>query len=1233
MNKGSVMMKYIVAILCALLALPLVGAEQSPETRGQIEADWKQQEKISWKRSADSPAALDALLKRAALMLSDMTKLGAPDTFARTKNVLEEVGDMRTLLIAKKAPAGKAWLDEYLKARWVLRDLAFSNSLLDFDEIMFVKRITPTFNHQCAHRVGEAQIPPANLCILKGLSPDAEVKELLTGDDAKGGIGRPDLSFDGKRIVFPLAKLRAKPTKYKAMPRCGEGLGMTITYDIYEVGTDGTNLRQLTNERMSEDTEPCYLPDGRIAFTSSRADRYVQCGDWALVFGIYTMAPDGSDLRKVTEPQDGEFYPVMLEDGRIMYTRWDYVMKPYNTQQQLWAVNPDGRRAELVYGDYYKFSNGPIALFEARQIPGTSKVICTGAAHHNNCAGPIMIVDLKQNRGGPEGMQKITPEIHYPEIKGENGGPRYSKTGWFSAPYPLGENHFLVCNSFDKVTTNANYGIYLMDVHGNRELIYRTNDKFSCYAPIPVRARKKPRVIPDMVTGVPDDKLATLIVNDIYQGLLQEGVKRGEVKYLRIIEVLPKTQHTNPRRMDLGVNSGWDTRVVLGTVPIEDDGSVHFQIPPHKLIAFEALDKDYLEIKRMRNYLNMKPGESNSCVGCHEPYGMTPSSTAHVPKAAKRGPSPVIPPPWGVQGMSFRRVVQPVLDKHCIKCHDGSEAKLKAFNLKDNEMVAAPIGYDKDEGPQHAVSTSFLNLLKHVEYVRVGGYDGLTVPSDANSTGSRASNVMKVLKKGHSKVKLSTDEWRAIAAWIDCNAPFYGDFENIETAKNGDALSRKDRRRLTARTKQLDGFDKSAQLRAYLDCGLVTKSDGKKPVKIALVKGSNYFFKEAIGIAGTCWSEADIAHEAEQVVFNVSGLAKAGRYKVGISWWDYDNGGRTQSVHCGTKQVIVPIKLPAYKGGKELPNRVFATIPSDQIKNGKVTISIKRESGTNALISEIWIEEELGCPPQSSLDTRPRSFAVADLRLHKGMIFKNSKLEREFPMKNATDISVAKDGRVLVGGANTILLVDGAGKTLFEPRGRQLFSARFLSNGNILLNNNPKQAVVEFSPGGEQVAMTSTKIEGSKVKPQYHALHVRVAPDGNFWVAHRHNNMARKYDRSGKVLRTLEMPCSVTSVEELANGHVLVSGGVPGPAQVTEFNATGKAIWTLSASDVPEANLMTPCGIQRLTNGNTLITNWTGHGFKGKYLPIIEVSVDKHIVWAFTDTAAVPEPVAIQMLD
>ncbi len=801
-----------------------------------LQADWARQEGIL-QRAAGSPESIRAAITRGRALAEEMKRLGKVEVADRCRQQLNRA-EQELAVIAKVAGANavvsglELWssvgetapaalqrleacremmeqppkasplgLALYHQVRQAIRELMFAHPAMDFDELLFVKRHWPTINHQCSHRVGEAQTPGADLCVLKGLRPDGRVRGLLSPElAAKSGVGRPDLLFDAKRIVFPLAVPRETPTGYP-YGAAGHSFydpnnptdnthyrgGPCHMYDLYEINADGSGFRQLTSDTGAENTEPCYLPDGRIAFTSSREGRAVQCGDWALVFGLYTMNADGSDVRHFTQPQDSEFYPSILDDGRILFTRWDYVMKAYNVIQQLWVVNPDGTRAQLAYGDWYSFSRGPIALVEGRQIPGTKQIVAIGAAHHNTAAGPIMIADLNQNRGGSAGLRNLTPEVGYPECgalvdeRTDQSVPALpaipaaeSATGWYASPWPLAENLFLCSSSLEMSNTSDSYGIYLIDSFGNRELVFR-DPAFSCYAPMPLKPRPVPSAIPAMPKPARADAPGTLLVQDVQVGL--DGVPPGTVKWLRICETYPKNRHTNPHRVDVGVGSGYDMRGVLGVVPVEADGSAYFEVPAEKMIFLEALDQDFLEVRRMRNYVNLQHGENQSCVGCHEVPGAANAKVAS-PLAMRKPPVVITPPPWGAGPMRFPQVVQPVLDRHCISCHDGGTIKQHSFDLRGGNRVVAPHAGDADEGPQHTVSTSFLALLKFVKYIKVTGYAGAKLPLKPYACGSAVSPLMQILKNGHHGVKLPDGDWQALAAWIDCNAPFFGSYDD-----------------------------------------------------------------------------------------------------------------------------------------------------------------------------------------------------------------------------------------------------------------------------------------------------------------------------------------------------------------------------------------------------------------------------------------------------------------------
>jgi len=736
-----------------------------------------QSDTVGLPKVTDMSDLVEGVLRRGGLLAKELRRLGAAAAAKTAETRLAELARQRDDLAQETTPgqeAEAAWSALYLRTRWAVRKAAFANPLLDFDELLFVRRHWPG-GHQALHHVGESQKPGADLTILKGLSPKGQVRSVIGEQLAPGGIGRPDLSFDGGRIVFSYAAPRQPATRYRSEP--GYSGGTCLMYDVYEINVDGTGLRRLTNCPDSEDTEPCYLPNGRIAFTTSRENRFVQCGDWALALCIYTMAADGSDVRKVTDTKEGEYYPSVLDDGRLIYMRWEYVMKAFNTLQYLWTVYPDGSRAQLAYGDHFAFAAGPQSFIEPRQIPGTGKVVTTGAAHHGSGGGPICIVDLAQNRGGPEGMVNLTPEVGYPE---HTISPGSSEGGWYASPWPLSEKFFLVSYTPETGHQTKDYAIYLMDAFGNKELIYR-DENLACYSPIPLRSRPRPAILPGDADQRDAEKPGTLIVADVYQGLPASA--RGTVKYLRVLETPPKEVHCAPRQNDMGVGSGWSARVVLGTVPVEPDGSAQFRVPADRMIFLEALDEDFLEIRRMRSALTTRPGEVAACIGCHEPFGQAPPNRSVM--AMERPVRDITPPPWGVMGMDFAKVVQPVLDRHCIKCHDGSEAQGKAFDLRGDTMVTAPVWQDKDEGPQHVVSRSFLNLLAHVEYVKLGGWSLSNLPLEAYATGSYKSPLMHMLRKGHQDVELTTAEWRALAAWIDCNAPYYGGWEAFPLTDGG----------------------------------------------------------------------------------------------------------------------------------------------------------------------------------------------------------------------------------------------------------------------------------------------------------------------------------------------------------------------------------------------------------------------------------------------------------------
>jgi hypothetical protein len=860
----------------------------------------------------------------------------------------------------------------YCEARWAVRQLAFANPLLDFDSVVFVRRYWPAIGHQCAHRVGETQRPGATLCVLTGLHGDGQVRDLLADQLPAGGVGRFDLSFDGERLVFPYAAPRERPEPYATgfglvpqrfhpeggpddaeSPRGGSGNrgGSCQMYDIYEIGVDGSGLRKVVGCDHAEDTEPCYLPDGRILFTSSRDGRLVQCGDWALVNALYTVRADGSHPRRITEPKEGEFYPSLLADGRILYTRWDYVMKPFNMIQQLWTVYPDGRAAELAYGDHYAFSHGPIAFFEARQVPGTSWVVCNGAAHHNTGGGPVVLVDLNRNRGGPEGLCNLTPEVGYPE-RGPAG-----RGGWFASPYPLAREHFLVTYSMES-RDNAphGYGLYLFDAFGNLELVHR-DPELSVYSPMPLRPRPRPRVLPDAVSDVPESTPATVFIQDVYAGL--EGVPRGTAKYLRVLESHDKREYCRLMFLDLGLKSGTDPRSVVGEVPVNSDGSVAVQLAPRRNYFFELVDADHLEIRRMKNYLTLQPGELRGCVGCHD-HGSVPLASAKaLPLALGKPPAEPTPPPWGSAPLDFRRVVQPVLDRHCAGCHDGAEGAEKSFDLRGRKWDGNQGAYSYGNLPnlQFCFSDSYRALMPHVRIDPVGDYDGSVTPMAPYAVGSAVSPLIKLLQAGHHQVDLPADDWLALACWIDCNAPFYGGWDEVEYVPHTAVPATPQQR--AQRREQLGAV-------AYLDCGSHV-SDGDRrwepELRMETTRFSGYEGEFFPGQGPAPRWHATHVFSRRPIRFRAHGLDPAAEYRLGVSWWDYDGQHCVQSLTVETFDggqqfpLLLQQQLPIWQGRSEPPSEQTVAIPRKAYADGRLKIVVTGMPGGKTVVGEMWLLE------------------------------------------------------------------------------------------------------------------------------------------------------------------------------------------------------------------------------------------------------------------------------------
>ncbi len=703
---------------------------------------------------------------RGLAIAADMRELGAGG-LAPDLDLLAEAARVRDEAIAQGDFTPETWKSAYLDVRHAVRRLAFSHPWLhEAEGLLFVRRHHAHRNHQCARRRSRYSQLGGEMCILESIQADmkGKVNSLTQGEFPDGLFGRPELSFDGRRIVFGFAAADIKDLHEGPSETLNgtDSIGNGTFFQVWEAALDGhAPPRRITNgtTRREESTDPIYLPDGRIAFMSPRAGGMVQCGDWAWADCMFSVNPDGSGLRQITRAKEGEWDPHLMDDGTIMFTRWEYVMRFWRPTQLIWNVRPDGTYPRVIGGYLTRERN----YARCRQIPGTSKVVCVESHHHNDGSGNLLIVDLKHGRDTDKGEKHLL-------------------LGAGDCPYPIDENYFLV--SYDPrgtgptdARTAGRVGIYLADIHGGVELVYRDAELSAMY-PTLIRPRPCPPLIPDTRTDVADTERQTsgeFLVQDVYSGLPES--MRDKARYLRVVEAHERHVHTSPCNIWVGMG-GFETKTVLGCVPIESDGSAYFRVPANRAVFFSVLDDKYQALHTMRMTTYVRPGEKVGCVGCHEPMPTAP--LAHKkPLAMLRDPAILDPPPWGLTALGFPKHVQPILERHCVQCHDGTQGEDKSFNLTagsaqpetfvPNQWTVYETGYK-----QQYSYPSYWNLLPHVSYADMHEYH--TPPG---SWGSRVSPLAKLLADGHRDVQLNQAEWRTLCAWIDCNVPYLDDYRKF----------------------------------------------------------------------------------------------------------------------------------------------------------------------------------------------------------------------------------------------------------------------------------------------------------------------------------------------------------------------------------------------------------------------------------------------------------------------
>ncbi|MDY0031192.1 MAG: hypothetical protein RBT84_04540 [FCB group bacterium] len=671
----------------------------------------------------------------------------------------------------------------YFECRRLLRAIAFENPLLGFDRLLFIKRHDPGgLFHMCHQYYGFTAVPGGGLFVLEEpFVPHPHVRDLLAEAVVENGrlAGQPlipgsflspELSFDGDTVLFAYTQALGDYPEWS--PRS--------SYHIFKVNRDGTGLTQLT-DGATNDFDPCFLPGGRIVFVSERRGGYLRCGGSAPpldspTYTLHSMAPDGTDVVCLSFHETHEWHPSVTHDGMLVYTRWDYVDRDTNIAHHIWTCYPDGRDPRAFHGNYpLARESRPWMEMSIRAIPGSHRFVATAAAHHGHAFGSLVLIDPHiEDDGAMAQLTRLTPEAPLPEAETPVKAIREHMA--YGTPWPLSEDDYLCVYG----ANGATRGIYWLDRFGNRELIYR-DPAISCLSPIPLRPRPAPPVVPDGTTQTADSepRPATIAVMKVYNS---DFVWPGDVQLraLRIIHVLPKTTppSNKPR---IGVAGQTNARAVLGTVPVEPDGSAFFEAPVGKLIYFQALDETGMAVQSMRSGTYVHPGEQLTCLGCHESkYRATPSAPARgrVPLALRRAPSPLQPEPEGSRPFSYVRLVQPVLDRHCVACHQREDA-LELSGAVDGE---------------HGWTRSYANLAKTYGFYfdsnkgSIGSKEHGGSRTVAGKFGARASALLPYLGEDHYGTRLTEEEFHRVTLWLDCNSEFYGAYENPEAQARGELV-------------------------------------------------------------------------------------------------------------------------------------------------------------------------------------------------------------------------------------------------------------------------------------------------------------------------------------------------------------------------------------------------------------------------------------------------------------
>ncbi len=688
---------------------------------------------------------------------------------------------MATLDKAVPPPQDPRWEELYLRACAQRRAARLRTLLGKAPRIVFTKHYDLGGSHY-AYTEGQSDAqserhfePGSSLCLLTMRGLYGETRTLL--DDREGVIRDPDVSYDARGVLFAWKKSLDEDD-----------------YHLYEMNVASGAVRQLTFGLGFADYEGAYTPSGHIVFNSTRCVQTVDCW-WTEVSNLYTCDGEGRYLRRLGFDQVHSNYPTLTPDCRVLYTRWEYSDRGQIFPQGLFQMNPDGTGQTAYYGNNTWF---PTAILHARAIPGTQKVIAIFSGHHTPQKGWLGILDPSRGRQENQGAQLIAPVRGTEAVRVD----AYGQSGdQFQYPYPLSEREFIV--AFRPSDSKGRFAIYWMDQDGRRELLV-SDPKISCNQPVPLAPRPMPPPRPSTVDY--RQTHGTYYLQDIYAGPGLAGIPRGAIKKLRVIALSFRAAGIGENRshgpagaalsstpISIG-NGAWDPKTVLGEAKVHEDGSALFAVPARTPVYFQAMDAKGYAVQTMRSWSTAQPGERVACVGCHESKNTAPRQAPPMPMAFRAGVEQLAGLDGPPRGFSFRKEIQPILDRHCIRCHHlpkgdrtptaAAPQEDAAFSLLGREVV--------DRVAKRRWSEAYLALTESTPRSIVGGplsftghpgdvvnwIDAQSVPTllPPYFAGAAKSRLMKLLEDGHYGETLSREELAKLACWIDLSVPYCGDY-------------------------------------------------------------------------------------------------------------------------------------------------------------------------------------------------------------------------------------------------------------------------------------------------------------------------------------------------------------------------------------------------------------------------------------------------------------------------